>query len=177
MNHQLTLNYKSANYTKLSTLLGILLSSSALLADTDQYRPSHKNHKHQTKKTVAKKNRHTGPVQVAPQTYKSTGNVISFTSLEQLQAATQAADIPHAVKVYAPWCGHCKALAPQFTQSASDHGNVQHAEVDGDAHPEVAKALGVRGFPTTFIYPPHSTTPSQTLVGGTNVVSTIAGLN
>ena len=174
MSNKLTPNCQTVNYSNLRPLLCALLSSSALLlADTDQYRGPHKNQH----KTTAKKHRHTGPVQVTPPTYKSTGDVISFTSLEQLQAATQAADIHHAVKVFAPWCGHCRNLKQAFEQSAQDHRNVQHAEIDGDAYPALAKALGVKGYPTTLIYPPHSTSPSQTLVGATNVVRTISELN
>jgi len=55
------------------------------------------------------------------------------------------------IEIYAPWCGHCKRLAPawnDFAVAAKKHGKYTVAKVDGTEHKETAKALGVRGFPT-----------------------------
>jgi protein disulfide-isomerase A1 len=55
------------------------------------------------------------------------------------------------VEFYAPWCGHCKHLAPEYAKAATAlKGTVPLAKVDADAEQNrpLAGRFGIRGFPT-----------------------------
>lgn len=58
------------------------------------------------------------------------------------------------VKYYAPWCGHCKSLAPvweELGESVADNADLVIAKFDATAN-EVA-GLAIRGYPTLKFYP------------------------
>ncbi|GJQ09666.1 hypothetical protein GpartN1_g1457.t1 [Galdieria partita] len=58
---------------------------------------------------------------------------------------------PALVEFYAPWCGHCKNLAPEYERLGEAAKNVKDvivAQVDADKHSNLAKRFGVQGFPT-----------------------------
>ncbi|KAK9803214.1 hypothetical protein WJX73_004323 [Symbiochloris irregularis] len=60
-----------------------------------------------------------------------------------------------AVKFYAPWCGHCKKLAPTWKELAahfSDNEDVQIADVDCTKHATVCKKNQVSGYPKLVLF-------------------------
>jgi protein disulfide-isomerase A6 len=66
---------------------------------------------------------------------------------------------PWMVEFYAPWCGHCKSLAPEWAAAAEQTAGegVRFGAVDADAHRELGSRFGVKGFPTIKTFKAGST--------------------
>ena len=57
------------------------------------------------------------------------------------------------VKFFAPWCGHCKKLAPIWVQLAQEmRGKLTIAEVDCEVNAGICRSQGVTGYPMLFYY-------------------------
>ena len=65
-------------------------------------------------------------------------------------------DKPWFIKFYAPWCGHCKRLAPTWDELAEKHShelNVAKVDCTADDSKALCQEYNVRGYPTLYFFP------------------------
>lgn len=75
------------------------------------------------------------------------------------------------IEFYAPWCGHCKSLAPKYDELAEkllDEESITIAKMDATAN-DVPPAYEVRGFPTIYYAPKGSKNSPKKYEGGREV--------
>jgi len=71
----------------------------------------------------------------------------------QFKELVEDSDKDVFVEFYAPWCGHCKKLAPiweEIGEHFADNKNLVIAKMDATANDVVSKDYNVKGFPTLY---------------------------
>ncbi|KII63573.1 Protein disulfide-isomerase 2-3 [Thelohanellus kitauei] len=64
----------------------------------------------------------------------------------------------YLVDFYAPWCGFCQALEPEWIEAAKLlRGKAKLAKVNCDTNKHLAKVFNIRSYPTVNYFPPGST--------------------
>mmetsp|Transcript_7837 Transcript_7837/g.5881 ORF Transcript_7837/g.5881 Transcript_7837/m.5881 type:complete len:375 (+) Transcript_7837:72-1196(+) len=100
---------------------------------------------------------------------KSFGDVINLSDENFDEVVDGSTNV--LVEFYAPWCGHCKNLAPEWKiagETFQDGDDIKIAAVDATVSASLASKYGVQGYPTIKFFPKGSTSPEDYTGGRTS---------
>lgn len=66
--------------------------------------------------------------------------------------ATRGDSMPIVIDYWAPWCGPCRMMAPEFAKAAAATPAVRFAKINTEDHPAIARRLGIRGIPLLILW-------------------------
>jgi thioredoxin 2 len=80
------------------------------------------------------------------------GDVIAIGD-QRHDKATQTDALPLIVDYWAPWCGPCRTMAPEFAKAANAlRGQARFAKIDTEQYQAVSQRLQIRGIPLLISY-------------------------
>ncbi|CAI2349551.1 unnamed protein product [Caenorhabditis sp. 36 PRJEB53466] len=87
---------------------------------------------------------------------ETTGTVTELTDANFDRLVINSKEI-WMVEFFAPWCGHCQKLEPEWRKAAEKTGNlVRFGALDATVHKKTAEKFNIQGFPTIKFFPPGS---------------------
>jgi len=96
----------------------------------------------------------------------SSSEVVKLTAANFQKEVLESEDL-WLVEFFAPWCGHCKNLAPHWKKAAAAlKGKAKLGAVDATVHSDLAGQYDVKGYPTIKVFPKGKGTSAQDYQGG-----------
>jgi len=72
---------------------------------------------------------------------------------DMLQRQVAKGTLPVVVDVWAPWCGPCRVMGPEFEKVASAlEPKARFLKLNSDTEQQLAGALNIRGIPTMILF-------------------------
>jgi len=70
-----------------------------------------------------------------------------------LAKAVKNDQLPLVVDFWAPWCGPCRMMAPEFARAAAAlKGELRFARINTEDFPQVSQKHGIRGIPLLIVF-------------------------
>lgn len=82
---------------------------------------------------------------------KMIGAKVKEVDFATLEKAARNDDVPLVVDIWAPWCGPCRMMGPEFSRAAQQlSGDARLVKINADSEPTVSVRYSIRGIPTVI---------------------------